>query len=50
MPRPHGGSLTNNFIDLSKIDKDLFTIDVDTGLKKEIENISFGVFSLLKDL
>ncbi len=48
MPRPHGGSLTNNFIDLSRIDKDLFTIDVDTGLKKEIENISFGVFSPLK--
>jgi len=48
MPRPHGGSLTNNFIDLSKIDKDLFIIDVDTGLKKEIENISFGVFSPLK--
>jgi sulfate adenylyltransferase len=48
MPRPHGGSLTNNFIDLSKIDKDLFAIDVDTGLKKEIENISFGVFSPLK--
>jgi sulfate adenylyltransferase len=48
MPRPHGGSLTNNFIDLSKIDKDLFTVDVDTGLKKEIENISFGVFSPLK--
>ena len=48
MPRPHGGSLTNNFIDLSRIDKDLFTVDVDTGLKKEIENISFGVFSPLK--
>ena len=48
MPRPHGGSLTNNFIDLSRIDKDLFTVDVDAGLKKEIENISFGVFSPLK--
>ncbi len=48
MPRPHGGSLTNNFIDLSRIDKDLFTVDVDTGVKKEIENISFGVFSPLK--
>ena len=48
MPRPHGGSLTNNFIDQSRIDKDLFTVDVDTGLKKEIENISFGVFSPLK--
>lgn len=48
MPRPHGGSLTNNFIDLSRIDKDLFTMDIDTGLKKEIENISFGVFSPLK--
>lgn len=48
MPKPHGGSLTNNFIDLSKIDKDLFSLDVDTGLKKEIENISFGVFSPLK--
>ena len=48
MPKPHGGSLTNNFIDLSRIDKDLFTVDVDAGLKKEIENISFGVFSPLK--
>jgi sulfate adenylyltransferase len=48
MLRPHGGSLTNNFIDLSRIDKDLFTIDMDIGLKKEIENISFGVFSPLK--
>src|SRR6476660_2968919 len=48
MTRPHGGSLTNNFIDLSRIDKDLFTLDVDTGLKKEIENISFGVFRPLK--
>ena len=48
MPRPHGGSLTSNFIDLSRIDKDLFTVDVDTGVKKEIENISFGVFSPLK--
>jgi sulfate adenylyltransferase len=48
MPRPHGGSLTNNFIDLSRIDRDLFTLDVDAGLKKEIENISFGVFSPLK--
>ncbi len=48
MPRPHGGSLTNNFIDLSRIDKDLFTVDVDIGIKKEIENISFGVFSPLK--
>jgi len=48
MPRPHGGSLTNNFIDLSRIDKDLFKVDIDTGLKKEIENISFGVFSPLK--
>ncbi len=48
MPRPHGGSLTNNFIDLSRIDKDLFTVDVDNGVKKEIENISFGVFSPLK--
>ncbi len=46
--RPHGGSLTNNFIDKSKIDRDLFTLDVDLGLKKEIENISFGVFSPLK--
>ena len=33
--RPHGGgSLTNNFVDISKIDKDLFTLDVDIGLKK----------------
>lgn len=48
MLRPHGGSLINNFIDLSRIDKDLFIIDMDIGLKKEIENISFGVFSPLK--
>ncbi|HEX5904740.1 MAG TPA: sulfate adenylyltransferase [Candidatus Nitrosocosmicus sp.] len=47
--RPHGGgSLTNNFVDISKIDKDLFILDVNIGLKKEIENISFGVFSPLK--
>ena len=46
--RPHGGSLTNNFVDISKIDKDLFILDVDIGLRKEIENISFGVFSPLK--
>ena len=47
--RPHGGgSLTNNFVDISKIDKDLFTLDVDIGLKNEIENICFGVFSPLK--
>ena len=47
--RPHGGgSLTNNFVDISKIDNDLFTLDVKIGLKKDIENISFGVFSPLK--
>lgn len=47
--RPHGGdNLTNNFVDVSKIDKDLFTLDVDVGLRKEIENICFGVFSPLK--
>lgn len=48
MPKPHGGVLVNNFIDSSKIDDDLFDLSVDLGLKKEIENISFGVFSPLK--
>lgn len=49
MPRPHGGgNLTNNFIDRSKIDKDLFVLDIDRGLKKEIENIAFGIFSPLE--
>jgi sulfate adenylyltransferase len=49
MPRPHGGgTLTNNFISRSKIDKDLFVLDIDKGQKKEIENIAFGIFSPLK--
>jgi sulfate adenylyltransferase len=48
MSKPHGGNLVNNFINASKIDDDLFVLDVDLGLKKEIENISFGVFSPLK--
>ena len=48
MYKPHGGNLVNNFINSSKIDDDLFVLDVDLGLKKELENISFGVFSPLK--
>ena len=48
MYKPHGGNLVNNFINSSKIDEDLFVLDVDLGLKKELENISFGVFSPLK--
>jgi sulfate adenylyltransferase len=48
MFKPHGGNLVNNFIDSSKIDNDLFILDVDLRLKKEIENISFGVFSPLE--
>lgn len=48
MPRPHGGNLVNNFISSSKIDKDLFVLDVDEGIRKDIENISFGIFSPLK--
>jgi sulfate adenylyltransferase len=47
MPKPHGGTLVNSFIDSSKIDDDLFVLDVDLGLKKEAENISFGIFSPL---
>ncbi len=30
MPKPHGGSFINNFINSSKIDNDLFTLNVDT--------------------
>ncbi|MGD9532160.1 MAG: sulfate adenylyltransferase [Candidatus Nitrosocosmicus sp.] len=49
MPRPYGGNtLTNNFIERSKIDRDLFILDIDKGQKKEIENIAFGIFSPLK--
>jgi sulfate adenylyltransferase len=48
MPKPHGGSLVNNFVYSSSIDDDLFVLDVDLGIKKDIENISFGVFSPLK--
>src|SRR3989337_1958661 len=48
MIKPHGGNLVNNFIDSSKIDDDLFVLDVGAELKKEVENISFGVFSPLK--
>jgi hypothetical protein len=45
MPKPHGGTLINNFIDASKIGDDLFVLDTDLGLKKEAENISLGIFS-----
>ncbi|MBA3749645.1 MAG: sulfate adenylyltransferase, partial [Nitrosopumilus sp.] len=48
MTKPHGGNLVTNFIDSSKIDDDMFVLDVDLGLKKEVENISIGVFSPLK--
>lgn len=49
MVRPHGGNLVNNFIRSSKIDdKDLHVLDVDESIKKDIENISFGIFSPLK--
>ncbi|HLL60203.1 MAG TPA: sulfate adenylyltransferase, partial [Candidatus Nitrosocosmicus sp.] len=48
MIKPHGGNLVNNFIGSSKIDDDLSVLDVDAELKKEIENIAFGVFSPLK--
>lgn len=48
MYKPHGGNLVNNFIDSSKFDNDLPVLDVDLRLRKEIENISFGVFSPLK--
>jgi sulfate adenylyltransferase len=48
MSEPHGGNLVNNFIDPSKIDDDLFVLNVDLKLKKEVENISFGVLSPLK--
>ncbi len=47
MIRPHGGKLVNNFIDSSKIDDDLFILDLDIRQKKEIENICFGIFSPL---
>src|SRR3982751_3085764 len=48
MPKPHGDILVNNFINSSKIDNDLFVLDVDLKLKKDIENISCGIFSPLK--
>jgi sulfate adenylyltransferase len=48
MPKPHGGILVNNSITSSKIDNDLFVLDIDLKLKKDIENISCGVFSPLK--
>jgi sulfate adenylyltransferase len=48
MPKPHGGSLVNNFVHPSSINDDLFVLDVDLGIKKDIENISFGIFSPLK--
>jgi sulfate adenylyltransferase len=48
MPKPHGDILVNNFINSSKIDNDLFVLNVDLKLKKDIENISCGIFSPLK--
>src|SRR5919202_6926220 len=48
MPKPHGNILVNNFITSSKIDDDLFVLDINLKLKKDIENICFGIFSPLK--
>lgn len=48
MVKPHGGVLVNNLINSSKIDDDLFVLDVSIGLKKDIENICCGIFSPLK--
>jgi sulfate adenylyltransferase len=48
MLKPHGGVLINNLIHSSKIDNDLFVLDVNIGLKKDIENICLGIFSPLK--
>ena len=44
MSKPHGGNLVNNFINASKIDDDLFILDVDLRIKKRNREYFFWRF------
>lgn len=51
IPRPHGGKLVNRFIvssDKKIDDNDIFTVEVNSDLRNDIENIGDGIFSPLE--
>jgi sulfate adenylyltransferase len=47
IPRPHGGKLINKFITRKNTDG-IFSIEVTTDLRNDIENIADGIFSPLE--
>ena len=47
LPRPHGGKLINRFTTRKNVDG-LFSIEVSTDLRNDIENIADGTFSPLE--
>jgi sulfate adenylyltransferase len=47
IPRPHGGKLINKFITRKNTDG-IFSIEVTTDLRNDIENIANGIFSPLE--
>lgn len=51
IPRPHGGKLVNRFVvssDKKIDDNDIFTVEVNSDLRNDIENIGDGIFSPLE--
>lgn len=47
IPSPHGGRLVNRLVE-PKIDRDLFSVEVNRDLRNDIENIADGIFSPLE--
>ena len=48
MPRPHGGKLIDRKINKDLSEQDLPTIEINTNLSEDVDNIANGVFSPLK--
>lgn len=48
MPPPHGGKLINRFSPYQKNFDDMFSIDIDTDTRNDLENIADGIFSPLE--
>ena len=48
IPRPHGGKLINRFVTTKRNIADMFSIEVSTDIRNDIENIADGIFSPLE--
>jgi sulfate adenylyltransferase len=48
IPRPHGGKLINRFVTTKRNIDDMFSIEVSTDIRNDIENIADGIFSPLE--